>query len=83
MTRTRQQVRHEAALEDLPDGAFVLLDGKAHLVHGYALFPFAPDGYGPPMGRGKGSVTVLTPSPTIEILNAGCVPALHPSAKPG
>ncbi len=83
VTRDRAQVRHEARLDDLPDGAFVLLDGGAHLVLGDRLLPFTPKGYGPARPRGAGTVTVLTPEPSVAVLAAGFRPMLHQtSAQP-
>lgn len=56
----------------LPDGAFVLWAGVAHLVWEGALLPWAPGGYGPPsaLPRGAGAA-VLTPAPTLGVLRAG------------
>ena len=78
--RNRQQVRHEVDLERLPDGAFVMLGNEAYLVCGPSLLPFSPTGYGNPKRRDRGLVTVLTPAPTVAVLEAGYTPGLHPSA---
>jgi len=80
--RTRRQIRFEAPLDDLPDGAFVLLpdDPTPCLVRGDRLEPWRPGGYGPPRPRRSGSVSVLTPAPTIAVLRAGYVPSWAPSA---
>ena len=80
--RTRRQIRFEAPLDDLPDGAFVLLpnDPTPCLVRGDHLEPWRPDGYGSPRPRRSGSVSVLTPAPTIAVLRAGYVPSWAPSA---
>jgi hypothetical protein len=83
VTRDRRQVRHGAEAAALPDGAFVLWEGCPHLVLGDALLPFAAVGYGPPVARRAGQVTVLTPAPTVEVLRAGYRPALHASATQG
>lgn len=80
VTRMRAQVRHEAALEGLPDGAFILWRAVPHLVAGDCLLPYRPEGYGNPVARRRGIVTVLTPSPTVAALRAGYAPVLHPSA---
>ena len=71
--RSRRQVRFEAPLDDLPDGAFVLLPDASSplLVQGKRLHPWHPGGYGPPRERGAGRVIVLTPAPTIAVLRAG------------
>jgi hypothetical protein len=74
--RSRRQIRFEAPLDDLPDGAFVLLpDGPSPLlVQGDRLHPWHPGGYGLPRERGSGRVSVLTPAPTIAVLRAGYRP---------
>lgn len=81
VTRTRQQIRHEAALDTLPDGAFVLLGDIPHLVRGDHLLPFAPTGYLAPIERPSQDVTVLTPRPTLAVLRAGFAPILHDTAR--
>jgi hypothetical protein len=80
--RTRRQIRFEAPLDDLPDGAFVLLpdDPTPCLVRGDHLEPWRPGGYGAPRPRRSGSVSVLTPAPTIAVLRAGYVPSWAPSS---
>jgi len=75
--RSRCQVRFEAGLDDLPDGAFVLLPDATSspmLVEGDRLHPWTPGGYGPARGRGSGRVSVLTPAPTLAVLHAGYRP---------
>jgi hypothetical protein len=84
-SRTRAQIRFEARLGDLPDGAFVLLpdDPSAPLlISGAGLLPWCPSGYGHPRPRpATASVLVLTPRPAVAALRAGYAPALHPSAR--
>ncbi|MDX8349569.1 hypothetical protein SLH49_16415 [Cognatiyoonia sp. IB215446] len=80
VTRTRQQIRHEADLDTLPDGVFVLLGDAAYMVQGNHLLPFAPDGYGAPIPRPAGTATVLTPRPMVDVLRAGFAPILHPTS---
>ena len=79
--RTGGQVTHAARAEDLPDGSFVVLAGGPALVLGSALRPWRPEGYGAPLPRPSGPVTVLTPAPAVAVLRAGYGPALHPSAR--
>jgi len=78
------QRRHEACLEDIPDGAFVVLPARpetAWLVWGARLYPYAPSGYGAPMARAQaGRVRALTPPATRAVLAAGYRPRLHGSA---
>jgi hypothetical protein len=69
------QRRYEAALDGLPDGAFIALGQTAFLIQGDLLRPYDPSGYGPAAARPRGTtVTVLTPEPTIRILRAGYRP---------
>jgi hypothetical protein len=84
--RTRRQIRIEAALDDLPDGVFVLL-GDAPLLPfltlGDCLLPWRVDGYGCARPRPAAiRCSVLTPAPTVAVLRAGYLPARHPSAVP-
>ena len=82
VTRTRQQVRHEPEVSDLPDGAFVLWRSQPHLVTASGLHPFTPTSYASPEARPAKALTVLTPAPTVAVLRAGYAPTLHPTAKP-
>lgn len=79
VTRQRVQIRHDAALTDLPDGAFCLWQGRPHLVLGAQLWPYAPEGYGAPIARPEARVTVLTPQPTLGVLGAGFQPRISAS----
>jgi hypothetical protein len=83
--RTRGQRRHEARLDDLPDGAFVLRDDEPWLVLGPELLRWTPAGYRdraprPPETR----AVLLTPPALVAVLAAGWapegVPLVHPSA---
>lgn len=78
----RRLRRHDARLEDLPDGAFVLTDaGAPALVRGDRLLPWSHDGYGAPTPRRPGRVLLLTPPATVAALRAGYPVALHPSVE--
>jgi hypothetical protein len=80
----RSRRLHDAAVDGLPDGAFVLREGTPHVVLGEHLLEWSPGGYtrrGPRPGRGR--LAVLTPPSLVEVLRAGwspLVPFLHPSA---
>ncbi len=65
------QRRHQADLTALPDGAFILVEDRPHLVLGQKLLPLAPGGYGPPRPRDRGTITVLTPEPLLDALRGG------------
>jgi hypothetical protein len=74
---------HRATLRDLPDGAFVLVEGAPWLVLGDALARWTPAGYGKRVPRGSGAAAVITPPTLVEVLRSGwegAVPLLHPSA---
>jgi hypothetical protein len=45
-------------------------------VRGAGLWPYAPAGYGVPVARFEGEVTVLTPAPMVEVLRAGYRPVM-------
>jgi hypothetical protein len=81
---TRGQLRREAALDELPDGAFVLQDGAPFLVLGRSLLRWTPAGYTERLARpGRRHATLITPPSLVAVLSAGwnpLVPFLHPSA---
>lgn len=81
---TRAQLRHRAALEDLPDGTFVLRDREPCLVRGGELLRWTPAGYVARIERpARGEAVVLTPPSLVAVLRAGwqpLVPLVHPSA---
>jgi hypothetical protein len=75
--------RHEAAFDELPDGAFVLLDGEPWLVRADNLLRWTPAGYEDRASRPRGRAAVLTPPTLVSVLARGwdsVVPLLHPSA---
>ena len=81
--RTRTRRLHEARLEDLPDGAFVLHDGEPYLVRGSSLARWTAEGYASRMPRRRGATTLITPPSLVELLRGGWESALrlvHPSA---
>jgi hypothetical protein len=84
---TRAQLHHRAPLAGLPDGAFVLLGGAAHVLDGGRLLPWTAGGYGLPVERpAEVEVTVITPPSLVSLLGSGwhpVVPLLHPSALGG
>jgi hypothetical protein len=81
---TRGHRLHEARPEELPDGAFVLVDGTPRLVLGDALLAWTPAGYAERTPRPRaGRVALITPPSLAAVLRAGwegVVPLLHPSA---
>jgi hypothetical protein len=81
---TRAHRLHEARLEELPDGAFVLRGGVPHLVVGGELLAWTPGGYTTREPRpARARATLITPPSLVAVLRAGWhgeVPFLHPSA---
>ena len=81
---TRTQLHHDAALDDLPDGAFVLWDGAPHLVLGSLLLKWTAAGYVARAPRPvRQQARLITPPSLIALLRAGwqpLVPLVHPSA---
>lgn len=75
-----RQRHHQAPAAGLPEGAFVLWQDAPHLVTPRGLHPHAPTGYGPPLPRPGGTLTVLTPAPLVAMMAAGWCVVLHPSA---
>jgi hypothetical protein len=74
---------YESETKVLPDGAFVLLEGAAYLVHGAALLRWTPGGYAERRRRPRGRVEVVTPPTSVRVLDSGwigCLPLLHPSS---
>lgn len=78
------QRRHEAPLDELPDGAFVALREEPWLVLGGELRLWTAAGYLERTQRPMGvQALVLTPLSLVAVLRAGwqpLVPLLHPSA---
>ena len=75
--------RTKARLGDLPVGAFVLFESEPHLVaQSGALLRWSFAGYDKSrkIGDDDASYDVLTPSPTIAVLQAGYQPQIDPSA---
>ncbi len=74
---------HDAAMADLPDGAFVLRDGEPWLVRGGELLRWTAAGYTDRVRRPGGSATLLTPPTLVGLLReprTPVVPLLHPTA---
>ena len=78
----RGKRRHRRAVDRLPDGAVIALDGAAWAVRGGSLLRWSPSGY---VGRKRrprgGTVDVLTPPSILAVLASGYRPHWHPSAE--
>src|SRR5207247_8921578 len=84
---TRDRRLHGTSFDDLPTGAFVLLDGDPRVVLDDRLARWTPGGYVDPRSRPRGGTAqVITPPSLLALLRAGwdpVVPLLHPSARRG
>ena len=85
LTPDGRQRHHDAALDDLPDGTFVVRDGAPWLVLGDAVLRWTPAGYTTVVERRRGErARVVTPPSLVAVLRAGwrpqLVPFLHPVA---
>jgi hypothetical protein len=82
--RTHERRLHEASLDELPDGAFVLHEGAPHLVLGASLLHWSPAGYRAGVERPAGTrATLITPPSLVHVLRRGwtsALPILHPTA---
>jgi hypothetical protein len=82
--RSRDRRFHEARYSELPDGTYVLYDGKPCLVLGRRLLPWSSGGYLTQLPRPvNGSAMVITPPSLAAVLDhdwSPLVPLLHPSA---
>lgn len=85
LNRDGTQCCFEASLDDLPDGVVVTrreVAGVAWLLWQGQLLAWSPGGYEERISRPKGEqVDVLTPRSTIQVIRAGYVPQVHPSAE--
>jgi hypothetical protein len=80
----RLQRFYRARLEDLPDGAFVLVDDAPFLVLGDELLRWTAGGYTERRTRRRGDTTLITPPASIRVLASGwrgSEPFLHPSGE--
>jgi hypothetical protein len=82
----RDRRLHPAALNALPDGAFVLEHGAPWLVLGSELLLWTPGGYSRRRRRPRRvQAQLITPPSLVAVLRAGwdpAVPLLHGSARP-
>ena len=75
---------HERRLEELPDGAFLLLEREPWLVLGSELLRWTPGGYLERRARFGGAVDVVTPPTSIRVLASGWIgslPLIHPMSR--
>lgn len=71
ITKDGGKVSYEAIGNDLPDGAFIEIGGKPHLVANSKIFRWTPFGYEESLPLPGHVVTVLTPWSVVEAFRAG------------
>jgi hypothetical protein len=77
----RAKRTHRRRIDDLPDGAMLMLEQGAFAVRGNSLLRWSPTGYDTRKSRPRGiAVVVLTPPAIVAVLEAGYAPQWHPSA---
>jgi hypothetical protein len=76
----RDKRTHKMPVGDLPDGAFVAIDGDAYAVRGVHLRRWSESGYVGKIARPRGTGSVLTPPTIVAVLSAGYQPQWHQSA---
>jgi hypothetical protein len=76
----RKKRTYSEDVANLPDGTYVVRDGRAWLVWGNAMFAWSDAGYVARLPRpATAGVDVLTPRSIVEIFAAGYQPNVHPS----
>lgn len=85
LTSERAKRTYTAALDELPDGAFVTLGNEqqqAYLLWKGRLLAWSPSGYAARRMPSKNRrVRVLTPPASVGAIRSGYIPAVHPSAE--
>jgi hypothetical protein len=80
-SRAKDRPLWPAAVDRLPPGTVVVVDGEPALLGGETLQPFTFAGWADPVARPDGAVDVLTPPTSVAALAGGFVPMLHPTAR--
>jgi hypothetical protein len=71
---------HQAPLHSLPDGVFIAWRNEYWLLHNGNLHLWTPAGYTERRDLFEGTASVLTPRSTVDTIQAGYRPGVHPSA---
>lgn len=81
----RRGPHHEAEINELPDGAFVISRDHPHVTLGDKLLRWSPGGYTESINKpSNGSAEVITPPSLVAVLRSGwssSLPLLHPTAR--
>ena len=77
----REKRMHRAAVDALPDGAMIAVDGEIFALRGDRMLRWTPLGYDAARPRPRGmDIDVLTPRSIVAVLARGYAPLWHPSA---
>ncbi len=71
---------HPVPFSELPDGAFVSIDGEPYAVRGKRLLHWTPKRYDQGITRPRGAADVLTPPSIVRVLSHGYQLRWHKSA---
>ena len=72
---------HRRAIDELPDGAMIAIEGDAFAVRDQHLLRWTPTGYAEAQPRLRRiEVEVLTPPSILAVLSRGYAPLWHPSS---
>lgn len=78
--KARLGEKPELSPTGLPDGTMILIAGSPFVIHQGKCLKWSHHGYTTPTPIPKTPVPVLTPFPTLRILQQGYSPVLHPTA---
>jgi hypothetical protein len=77
LSTDHSKVTFLADISELPDGTFILFEGKPALIKGDCLHPWSPAGYDAGIARpDKLEVIVLTPASVVNTFKAGYLPQM-------
>ncbi len=76
----RRQITFRARPGDLPEGTFIMIAKRPHLLPKGRCWTFASSGYEEMLNLPKIDCEVLTSKPVVDAMRAGYRPALHPSS---
>jgi hypothetical protein len=80
LDRHKKKAVYTTALQQLPNGCFIEIEGCAWLVLDRALLLWTPEGYARKMRRpNQMIVSVLTPRPIVQCFRHGYQPEIHDS----
>lgn len=72
-----EKITYKEKVKNLPDGTFVLIDDKPHLLANKQLYLWTPSGYEAPLTMPETEIiTVLTPKSTVNAFKAGYKPQM-------